>query len=174
MVRKYPKTLSSGENNTVIAISENEAGKLFEGDTRSDIGSESEKMKYANSVNGLVVKFIRLDTDDNSGSDMLVMERLYPMDYRSFETEKREIWFSVFKDELHELHNAGFVHRDIKRPAELSGMPYDNVFLTESGLRLIDLGISVLKKTVGDKLFDRYVKEELDEVKEFKEFFINR
>jgi len=174
MVRRYPKTLSSGENNTVIAISENEVGKLFSGDTRSDIGSESEKMKYANRVNGLVVKFLRLDLDENSGSDMLVMERLYPMDYRAFEIGKRELWFSVFEDELHELHEAGFAHRDIKRPAELSGMPYDNVFLTETGLRLIDLGISALTDSVGDKLFAKYVKEELEEVKQFKEFFLNR
>jgi len=174
MVRRYPKTLSSGENNTVIAISENQVGKLFSGDTRSDIGSEAEKMQYANKVNRLVVKFIRLDQDENSGSDMLVMERLFPMDYRAFEVEKREIWFSVFEDELNELHKAGFVHRDIKRPAEISGMQYDNVFLTESGLRLIDLGISALKDKVGDMLFDKYIKEELEEVNEFKEFFLSR
>lgn len=40
--KKYPKTLSSGANNTVIALSETEAGKLFLEDTRSDIDSEAE------------------------------------------------------------------------------------------------------------------------------------
>jgi len=99
---------------------------------------------------------------------------LFPMDYRAFEVEKREIWFSVFEDELHTLHKGGFVHRDIKRPAELSGMPYDNVFLTETGLRLIDMGISALKDKVGEKLFSKYLKEELEEVNEFKEFFLSR
>ncbi len=32
MVRRYPKTLSSGANNTVIEVSETEAGKLYSGD----------------------------------------------------------------------------------------------------------------------------------------------
>jgi serine/threonine protein kinase len=174
MVRKYPKTLSSGENNTVIALSQTEAGKLFTHDTRSDIGSEAEKMKFAKSINGLVVKFIRLDIEQGTSSDMLVMERLYPLDYRAYEVEKRELWFDVFHDELRHLHNAGFVHRDIKRPSEISGMPYDNVFLTEKGLRLIDLGISALKHVVGNKLFEKYVIEELKELKEFKEYFLTR
>ena len=94
-MKRYPKTLSSGANNTVIAISETEAGKLFVGDTRSDIGSEAEKMKFANSVNGLVVQFLRLDLWNNE-SEILVMERLFPMDYRAYEYERRELWYEVF------------------------------------------------------------------------------
>lgn len=174
MVKRYPRTLSTGANNTVIALSETEAGKLFSTDTRSDLGSEAEKMKFSNKVNGLVVKFVRLDIDDQSGSDMLVMERLFPIDYRAYEIMKRELWISVFEDELKELHGAGFVHRDIKRPAELEGMPYDNVFLTDKGLRLIDVGISALRDTVGDKLFSKYVEEELHEFDEFKRYFLGR
>jgi serine/threonine protein kinase len=174
MVKRYPKTLSSGANNTVIALSETEVGKLYSQDTRSDIGSEAEKMRFANRINELVVKFIRLDTDTDSNSEMLVMERLYPMDFRAYETGKRELWMDVFSDELNELHRSGFVHRDIKRPAELPGMPYDNVFLTEKGLRLIDLGVSALLDSVGKKLFDKFVKEELKEVAEFKDYFLSR
>jgi hypothetical protein len=45
--KRYPRTLSTGANNTVIALSETEAGKIFHGDTRSDIGSEAEKMQFA-------------------------------------------------------------------------------------------------------------------------------
>lgn len=67
--------MSSGTNNLVIALNENEVGKLFTDDTRSDIGSKPEKMKFAHSINDLVVKFIRLDTNDETTSDMLVMER---------------------------------------------------------------------------------------------------
>ncbi|WKN40475.1 hypothetical protein [Tunicatimonas pelagia] len=48
MEKRYPKTLSQGANNTVIALSSTEVAKLFIEDTRSDIGSEAEKMKYAN------------------------------------------------------------------------------------------------------------------------------
>lgn len=174
MVKKYPKQLSSGANNTVIALSETEVGKLYSGDTRSDIGSEAEKMKFANTINDVVVKFIRLDTDDTLGSDMLVMERLYPMDFRAYEVGKRELWYDVFEDEVKQLHAKGFVHRDIKRPEELSGMLYDNVLLTSTGLRLIDVGISALKSSVGDKLFAKYIEEELRELVEFKEYFLNR
>ena len=58
---KYPKQLSAGANNNVVAVSETEAAKLFVGITLSDIGSEAEKMKFANMVNSLVVMFIRLD-----------------------------------------------------------------------------------------------------------------
>lgn len=65
MPKRYPRTLSSGANNTVIALSETEVGKLFLGDTRSDIGSEAEKMKFANKINDLVCKFVRLDEFGN-------------------------------------------------------------------------------------------------------------
>ncbi len=51
MEKRYPKTLSQGANNTVIALSSAEVAKLFTEDTRSDIGSEAEKMKYANQIN---------------------------------------------------------------------------------------------------------------------------
>ena len=63
---KYPKRLSAGANNVVIAVSDTEVAKLFLEDTRSDIGSEAEKLKYANSVNNLVVKFLRLDSSDGT------------------------------------------------------------------------------------------------------------
>ena len=174
MVRRYPKTLSSGANNTVIAVSETEAGKLFSGDTRSDIGCEAEKMKYANKINGLVVKFLRIDIDNSTGDEMLVMERLYPMDFRAYEIMKRELWFEVFEDEVRELHSRGFVHRDIKRPDELEGMLYDNVMLIPDGLRLIDVGISALKDSVGGKVFSKYAEEELKGLQEFKKYFLGR
>jgi serine/threonine protein kinase len=174
MNKYYPSKLSSGNNNTVIALSHLECGKLFTADTRSDIGSEAEKMKFANAVNGLVVKFIRLDFYEPGLSEMLVMERLYPLDYRGYEVEKRELFFDVFADELDKLHSAGFVHHDIKRPLTESGELYDNVFLTDRGIRLIDVGISALKSEVGEKLFSHYVTEELKELAEFKEYFLSR
>ncbi len=174
MNRRYPRQLSYGANNTVVALSEQEVGKLFTDDTRSDIGSESEKMRFANQVNDLVVKFIRLDRHEQLNADMLVMERIYPIDFRAHEVERRELWLDVFEDELRQLHRAGFAHRDLIRPAGLSGDRYDNILLTNEGLRLIDVGISVLKQQVGDKFFAAYVAAELEELQKFRSYFLNR
>ena len=171
---KYPRLLSSGNNNKVIALSETEVAKLFTGDTRSDIGSEAGKMKYANSINGVVVEFIRLDFDETIEAEILVMERIYPIDFRAYEVEKRELWINVFEDELKQLHSNGFVHRDLRRPSGLEGFYFDNILLTHTGLRLIDVGISALKSQVSNKIFDKYIEAELEEMKIFREYFLNR
>lgn len=172
--KPYPKTLSRGANNAVIALSKTEVAKIFTGDTRSDIGSEAEKMKYANGINTLIVKFVRLDWDEGKAWDMLVMERLYPLDYRVFEYEIRLLQVEVFEDELRQLHQAGFVHRDLQRPSSEPGLAFDNIFLTEEGFRLIDVGISALRNAVGEQLFDRYVEQEMKEFETFKKFFLER
>jgi serine/threonine protein kinase len=173
-MKKYPRKLSSGANNTVIVLNENEVAKLFTGDTRSDLGSEAEKMKFANSINDLVVKFIRLDYNDEIEAEMLVMERIYPIDFRAYEVEIRALWFDVFLDEIKDLHKAGFVHRDLKRPSDIQGLAFDNILLTNKGLRLIDVGISTLRSQVGDKLFEKQLEIERHEIELFKDYFLNR
>jgi serine/threonine protein kinase len=122
----------------------------------------------------LVVKFIRLEYNETLEAEMLVMERLYPLDFRSDEIEIRQLWIDVFEDELKELHKAGFVHRDLKRPSNLAGLAFDNILLTSKGLRLIDVGISALKRQVGEKIFEKYLDIEIKEMAEFKEYFLNR
>lgn len=174
MARRYARTLSTGAHNTVIALSETEVAKLYVGDTRSDIGSEAEKMRFANEINNLVVRFIRLDVNDELSADMLIMERLYPLDFRAYEHERRLLWLDVFEDELRQLHEAGFAHRDLRRPSNTGGMPYDNVFLTQTGLRLIDVGISALREQVGERLFGRFVERERQEFELFREAFLAR
>ena len=151
-----------------------EVAKLFTDDTRSDIGSEAEKMKFANIVNDLVVNFIRLDFQEDLQAEMLVMERIKPIEYRAYEVEIRELWFEVFEYKLKEIHKAGFVHRDLKRPSNIGGLTFDNILLTDTGLRLIDVGISALRSQVGEKIFEKYVEIELQEVALFKEYFLNR
>jgi hypothetical protein len=95
MTQRYSRQLSAGSKNIVIALSETEVAKIYEGDTRSDIGSEAEKLKFANGINDLLVKFIKIDFDEQHNWEMLVMERLYPMDYRSLEFEK-EVCYSMY------------------------------------------------------------------------------
>jgi serine/threonine protein kinase len=171
---KYPRKLSSGANNTVIVLSDIIVAKLFVDDTRSDIGSEAEKMKYANTINGLVVKFEGLEYNEAVQAEMLKMERIKPIDFRAYEIEIRELWLDVFEDELKQLHANGFVHRDLKRPSDIGGLAFDNILLTEQGLRLIDVGISALQTQVGDDIFKKYVEIELEEMKLFREYFLNR
>ena len=173
MKKRYPRTLSSGANNTVIALSETEVGKIFTGDTRSDIGSEALKLQFANKINDLLVRFVRLD-ELNDEAEVLVMERLYPMDFRAYEYERRELWLNVFEDELRKLHKNGFVHRDLRRPSDMPGLSFDNIFLTQTGLRLIDVGISALREQVGERLFNRFVQQELEELEQFGSFFLSR
>lgn len=80
----------------------------------------------------------------------------------------------VFEGELKELHKKGFAHRDLNRPSNVPGQRYDNIFLTDQGIRLIDVGISALTSQVGKNLFERYVIEQLKELDEFKKFFLER
>lgn len=171
---KYPRKLSSGANNTVIVLSDTEVAKLFTEDTHADIGSEAKKMKFANAINGLLAKFVRLEYNEDLEAEMLVMERLKPLDFRAYEVELRILWYSVFEDEIAALHRAGFVHRHLKRPSNIGGDAFDNILLTEQGLRLIDVGISALKEEVGAKIFDKYVAIEQQEMGLFKEYFLNR
>lgn len=96
------------------------------------------------------------------------------MDYRAYEVEIRELWLDVFEDELRALHQAGFVHRDLKRPSDIGGLAFDNILLTEQGLRLIDVGISALRQQVGEVIFEKYVAVELREMELFKDYFLNR
>jgi serine/threonine protein kinase len=130
-------------------------------------------MKFANQVNGLVVQFIRLD-ELNEQTEILVMERLYPMDFRAYEYEKRELWLAIFEDELKQLHKAGFAHRDLRRPSDMPGLTFDNIFLTQQGFRLIDVGISALRTQVGERLFNRFVQQELHEFEQFRQFLLDR
>ena len=158
----------------MIALSSTEVAKLFTEDTRSDIGSEAEKMKYANQINSLVVKFVRLDLDEAKKWEMLVMERLYPLDFRTYEHEVRALQMDVFEEELKQLHEAGFAHRDVRCPSSESGEAFDNVFLTAQGIRLIDVGISAIRSTVGEKLFSLYVAQEQKELAAFRSYYLFR
>jgi hypothetical protein len=56
----------------------------------------------------------------------------------------------------------------------MPGERFDNIFLTPTGFRLIDTGISALRSKVGERLFDRYVELELKELEAFKTWALGR
>jgi len=70
----------------------------------------------------------------------------------------RDIWFDVSANELRALHTTGFVHHDLQRLSNLPGEQLDNILLTPRALRLIDAGISVLRRQVGESFFNAYVQ----------------
>ena len=164
-LNKYPRELSRGSNNVVIALLKTEAGKVFTPESRVEISVEASNMKYANKINDLVVKFIRIDIENDN--QILIMERLNIFEPRSFEIEAREVMYRIFLEKLKELHKNGFVHRDIKRPLGFGGKPFDNLIFTSEGIRLIDVGISALKENAGEDIFKRYVEADLKETEKF-------
>lgn len=167
---KYPNELSRGNNNVVVAISRTEAGKLFTPESRVEVTVEARNMQYANKINGLVVKFIRIDIQGDN--QVLVMERLLPIEPRGMEIQVRETMFSVFKDQLTELHKHGFCHRNLRRPSGFGGRSFDNILLTEFGLRLIDVGISAIRDNDNTELFNKYIEAELNELQEYYEYLL--
>jgi serine/threonine protein kinase len=171
-INKYPHELSRGNNNVVVALNKTQVGKIFTPDSRVEVTTEARNMQYANKINDLVVKFFRIDIDGDN--QILVMERLSILEPRSIEKEIREIIYSDFISKLNELHKHGFCHRNIKRPSGFGGRAYDNVILTEEGLRLIDTGISAIRDNSNEILFTKYVEAEIKEADEFFEYFIEQ
>ena len=173
-MKRLPNHLSAGEHNSVVTISPTQVAKVFTPRSRTESGSEFERLRFANAVNGLVVKAGTLDYNEDSEDIWLVMERLYPMDYRAYTNQQRKQWLQMFKQQLDELHQAGFVHRHIVRSNMFIGQPFDNVILTSTGLRLIDVAAATLRKQVTDAIFNRCLVKEWKSVEAFEQFFLTR
>ena len=56
----------------------------------------------------------------------------------------------------------------------MNGLYFDNILLTDEGLRLIDVGISALRTQVNEKIFSKYIETEIQEMALFREYFLNR
>jgi hypothetical protein len=170
MQKRYPRQLSVSSRHAVVALDDATVAKIFTGDAHSDITAEAAAMRFANEVNELVVKLIRTDFDEQLDADVLVMERLYPYEYRGFEVEKRELWLEAFEFELRQLHQAGWLHGGIYLP----GSSFGNVLLTVQGIRLVDMRRVKLRQDTGELLFEKYVRDEWEAVRLFKEYFLGR
>jgi hypothetical protein len=167
MTQLHPKINTPDSNRLVLALDANLAAKVFTVDSCSDIGSEAEKLKFANQINDLLPAFNRMDFDEEIKSERLVMEKFNPLDIWGWDVEKREIVLSVFENQLTELHWNGFVYRGLCRPSNTNGANFDNIILTEKGIRLMHVEISTTKGKVGDVLFARFVTQELAELEKF-------
>lgn len=157
--------LSQGENGQVVVINNKEVAKIFE---LSGSREEAKLMKAANQVNFLVVKLLRVDITSGYSKELLVMERLYPLQYRAISIPEREQMFEVFLTQLKELHLNGWAHGDIKRPTWCDSS-WDNIILTQTGLRLIDTGTAVTSEHYH---FKDWCERDIANAMEFKEVFL--
>jgi len=182
--------LSESHTHKIIALSETEIGKVdgaknfiwinqATGQPEPllnfvlDVDNEIKRMKFANSINGLLVKFIRKDKFNNQ-EDMIVMERLYPIPHDSFSLQERTIFFEKFNNEILELHRNRFLHGDIRHPIRAEPeMLFNNIILTQTGLRLVDTGFSFIRETEDDdNNFRSLSYTERQEVLSFKSYFL--
>ena len=60
-------------------------------------------MQFANALINHIARFIRLDFHEELNADMLVMEPIYAVDFRTYEVEKRELWYEVVENEMSQL-----------------------------------------------------------------------
>lgn len=174
MQRRYHHLLSASARHPVVALDAVTVAKLFNEDASSNIEAEAAAMRYANDINDLVVKLVRIDFDEQLDADILVMERLYGFEYRTYELEQRTLWLEAFEYELGQLHEAGWVHRKLYDAAGTAGTFFDNILLTNQGIRLIDMSRAALRDETGDSVFEKYVREDRQAVRMFKEYFLRR
>ena len=134
--------LSSDESNKVIAIDRQTVAKLFVNNEVQAL-EELRLLKLANSVNSLLVVAIEVRNTDNQCD--LIMERLYPLEVRAISKSEQVRYAAKFIEQLNELHVAGLAHGSIKRSSKRNGSPWDNICITPSGFRLINVAASVTK-----------------------------
>ncbi|MBD2201624.1 hypothetical protein H6G33_09715 [Calothrix sp. FACHB-1219] len=166
--KKY-NLLSEGANGKVIELDSNRVAKIFElGDSKR----ETSLMQQANQINELVCKFLKTEFTSNYSKELMIMERLYPLQYRAITVVERERMFEEFIKQIKELHSNGFAHWDIKRPSHAvssSDRYWDNIILTRDGIRLIDTGNSV---STEDPDFEEACEDDIRSAMEFKKIFL--
>ena len=162
LTKYYTKLISASFNSAVYALDKKRVAKILANNSLLQLNKEAEKMKFANAVNNLVVKFYELKIDD-SGFHMLVMERLFSMEYRAFESGQILKFLKSFRKKLVELHSEGFVFNDLNNTVLIDkrGEVHTNYILTKSGFRLFDTGLSISREDVGDQEFEKLVEREL-------------
>jgi RIO-like serine/threonine protein kinase len=157
--KKPMKLLSKGAHARVWALSTTLVAKEFElGDPL--VTKEFNLLKEISQFSNLVPKPKERVVADDYSKELIIMERLYPLQPRALDTETRNCMFNQFTHELIEMHKRGFAHGDIQRNSNI-GDTWDNVIVTLECIRLIDLGNAV---TRDDSLFESTVKTDVEDL----------
>ena len=75
---------------------------------KPSIDKEITALKFANTINDLIPKFIKKQTwqdEDDKEYDMMVMERLYVLPIHHFDMETRTTMVETFENKMKELHD---------------------------------------------------------------------
>ena len=170
--------LSKGFNCSVYSLSAGEYGSPTEGEWVGKLFKEEDSypewellaLQKMGSINSLMVKVH--DIVEHRKGDLLIMERLYPLQPRALNKEQRIQFLETFLQELKELHSNGWAHGDIKRPQHAckgDGDQWDNVIPTSEGIRLIDAGSAINKE---DPCFEQECQKDLADFCEFAKWFM--
>ncbi len=87
-VEVNPYVLAMSARSTIITINDKEVGKIVSSNSKMELEIEAQKLKYANKINDLLIQYIDLRTDA-SGNNILVMERIYPLEYRALSLQQK-------------------------------------------------------------------------------------
>ena len=147
----------------VVALDEMRVAKFG---SYERLKEEAKKMSFANKINDLVVKFFEIKKNID-GSYCIVMERLFSLHYSSIDLKTKQKFCTEFDGKLRELHRAGFIHGDIS----FNNNP--NYILTNTGIRLIDTGMSILNNDIDNIVFNNLKKQEVDKIEQVKEIILN-
>ena len=100
------------------------------------------------------------------------MERLYPIPVESLTKTELTEQILDFETKLTALHEARFVHGDIRRPLWRAPECFANIILTKEGFRLIDTDFSIVLNRDNIEEFVHKKFTERDELKSFKNYFL--
>jgi serine/threonine protein kinase len=193
----YPWTIEHTSNALILALSDTEVGKIqiprkvvwVDAITNEpvpnpfkepNIQDEMVALIYANQVNDLMPRFIRMqdwELFEGQTHQMLVMERIYPLPIHHFELSVRLKMIEEFEQKMEALHNNNFVHGDLKRPTTPLNRGdqewmYKNIVQTKQGLRLLDSGFSMIRNKENIRTFVGSLMSEESDIEKFRHYYL--